>query len=72
MEIKQFYREIVNEHNLHPMHKGRMEGPDLVLRGVNPSCGDDIILQLKLNGEKCTPKYKLSVISKGKAVTENP
>lgn len=51
MEIKQFYREIVNEHNLHPMHKGRMEGPDLVLRGVNPSCGDDIILQLKLNGE---------------------
>jgi nitrogen fixation NifU-like protein len=33
------------------MHKGRMEGPDLVLRGVNPSCGDDIILQLKLNGE---------------------
>ena len=48
MELKQFYREIVNEHNLHPMHKGVMENPDLVLRGVNPSCGDDITLQLKL------------------------
>ena len=48
MELKQLYREIVNEHNLHPVHKGKMEAPDLVLRGVNPSCGDDITLQLKV------------------------
>ncbi len=48
MEIKQLYREIVNEHNLHPVHKGKMEAPDLVLRGVNPSCGDDITLSLKI------------------------
>ena len=48
MELKQLYREIVNEHNLHPVHKGKMENPDLVLRGVNPSCGDDITLQLKI------------------------
>ena len=48
MELKQLYREIVNEHNLHPMYKGKLENPDLVLRGVNPSCGDDITLQLKI------------------------
>ena len=46
MEIKQLYREIVNEHNLHPNHKGTLTDPTLVLRGVNPSCGDDINLQL--------------------------
>ena len=51
MELKQLYREIVNEHNLHPVHKGKMENPDLVLRGLNPSCGDDITLQLKLEGD---------------------
>lgn len=49
MEIKQLYREIVNEHNLNPEHKGKMENPSLVLRGVNPSCGDDITLQLKID-----------------------
>ncbi|MCR5773331.1 MAG: SUF system NifU family Fe-S cluster assembly protein [Butyrivibrio sp.] len=49
MEIKQLYREIVNEHNLSPLHKGVMENPSLKLRGVNPSCGDDITLQLKVN-----------------------
>ena len=48
MELKQLYREIVNEHNLHPVNKKKIENPDLVLRGVNPSCGDDITLSLKL------------------------
>ena len=49
MELKSLYREIVNEHNLHPTHKGDMESPSMILTGVNPSCGDDIYLQLKLD-----------------------
>ncbi len=49
MELKQLYREIVNEHNLHPVHKKSIEDPDLVMRGVNPSCGDDITLSLKIS-----------------------
>ena len=48
MELKQLYREIVNEHNLHPVHKKVIKSPDLVMRGVNPSCGDDITLSLKI------------------------
>ena len=48
MELKQLYREIVNEHNLHPVHKKAIESPDLVMRGINPSCGDDITLSLKI------------------------
>ena len=48
MDLKGLYREIVNEHNLRPVHKGEMENTDLVLRGVNPSCGDDITLSLKI------------------------
>lgn len=48
MELKQLYREIVNEHNLHPAHKHDLKNPTMVLNGVNPSCGDDIDLQLKV------------------------
>ena len=51
MELKQLYREIVNEHNLHPSHRGKMEDADLVLQGINPSCGDDITLYFKLEGD---------------------
>ena len=48
MDLKNLYREIVNEHNLNPAHRGEIPDANLVLRGVNPSCGDDITLQLKL------------------------
>jgi len=48
MEIKDLYREIVNEHNLHPAHKRDLPGATIVLNGVNPSCGDDIYLQMKV------------------------
>ena len=51
MEIKQLYREIVNEHNLNPVHKGVMEALTLKLRGVNPSCGDDITLELNVSDD---------------------
>lgn len=48
MDLKSLYGEILNEHNLHPTHKGVMENPSLTLQGVNPSCGDNIYLQLKI------------------------
>ena len=63
MELKDLYREIVNEHNLRPSHKGQMADPDLVLRGVNPSCGDDITLQLKLSDEGVIEDAMFSVSS---------
>jgi nitrogen fixation NifU-like protein len=49
MDLKQIYREIVNEHNLHPGHKGDLIKPRYVRQGVNPTCGDDINLQLSVN-----------------------
>lgn len=43
-----FYNEILTDHNLHPAHKHDLEDANLVLEGVNPSCGDDIRLKLKV------------------------
>jgi len=45
------YNEILIDHNLHPMHKHELDSPNLVLEGVNPSCGDDIVLQLKVSDD---------------------
>lgn len=41
-----FYHEILTDHNLHPAHKHGLDEANLVLEGVNPSCGDDIFLKL--------------------------
>ena len=43
-----FYREIINDHNLRPAHKHPLEDANMELRGINPSCGDDIVLQLRV------------------------
>ena len=49
MQSRTFYNEILTEHNIHPMHKTKMIEPQMSLRGVNPSCGDDITLQLNVS-----------------------
>ncbi len=49
MENKTFYNEVVTDHNMHPLHKYELEDPDIILEGVNPSCGDEISLGLKVS-----------------------
>ncbi|NLC93560.1 MAG: SUF system NifU family Fe-S cluster assembly protein [Treponema sp.] len=48
MDTKELYREILNEHNINPSHKSDMDQPTICLNGVNPSCGDDITLKIKV------------------------
>lgn len=43
-----FYNEILTDHNMHPVHKHKIDGANYTLEGVNPSCGDDINLNLRV------------------------
>lgn len=52
METRSFYNEILTEHNIHPEFKHDIPDADLSLEGVNPSCGDEIVLKLKLEGDR--------------------
>ena len=49
MDTKELYREILTEHNINPSHKKDIDQPSFCLDGVNPSCGDQITLKLKLD-----------------------
>ena len=46
MENRSFYNEILTEHNIHPEFKHDIPDADIALAGVNPSCGDNIVLKL--------------------------
>ena len=48
MRDNTFYNEILTDHNLHPIHKEKLADANMILEGVNPSCGDDIVLELKV------------------------
>ena len=52
METRSFYNEILTEHNIHPEFKHDIPDADLSMEGVNPSCGDEIVLKLKLEGDR--------------------
>ena len=51
MESRSFYNEILTEHNLRPEYKHDLPDANIVLEGVNPNCGDDIFLKLKVEND---------------------
>jgi nitrogen fixation NifU-like protein len=49
MDINSIYTELIMEHNRSGHNKKALVDPDIRERGHNPSCGDDITLELKLD-----------------------
>ena len=45
------YNEILTEHNMHPCHKHELANADFHRHGINPTCGDEITLSLKLDDD---------------------
>lgn len=52
MELNDIYTEIITENSRSQRNKRVLENPDVVLEGVNPSCGDDIELAVRLKDGK--------------------
>ena len=48
MEDRSLYDATVKYHNQYPIHKHDLSGADFERRGLNPTCGDDITLKLKI------------------------
>jgi nitrogen fixation NifU-like protein len=48
MELKQIYTQIITENSRSQEHKHEVPGATHVLEGVNPTCGDEITLELRV------------------------
>ncbi|MCS7190500.1 MAG: SUF system NifU family Fe-S cluster assembly protein [Fimbriimonadales bacterium] len=42
------YQEIILDHYRHPRGRGELEPPKITQEGFNPSCGDEVILDLRV------------------------
>jgi len=51
MNLDSVYTELIMEHNKNSRNKHSLENADLSEHGHNPSCGDDITLELKFDGD---------------------
>lgn len=48
----ELYREIILEHYHHPRYKGALPNVDLTAEGMNPLCGDELTLYLKMDSDR--------------------
>ena len=48
MDLDSLYQEVILDHYKHPLHKGLSEEKTIQVHHVNPSCGDEITLNLLL------------------------
>jgi len=45
------YREMILDHYRNPRNKGKIEEPDIRINDSNPLCGDEISIDLKVEGD---------------------
>lgn len=48
--LEEMYNELIMEHSMNSYNKRKLEKTDYEQIGHNPNCGDEITLELKLNG----------------------
>ena len=51
MDLNLIYTQLIMEHNKSNHNKKPLMNPDISERGHNPSCGDDITLELKIEDD---------------------
>ena len=50
-ELDDIYNELIMEHSMNSYNKKKLNNADFCEIGHNPNCGDEISLELKLNGD---------------------
>lgn len=50
MDLNSIYTEIIMEHSVSKHNKRKLAGAHVCEKGHNPSCGDEITLEVKFNG----------------------
>ena len=50
-DLNNVYNELIMEHSMNSYNKKKLENADYCEVGHNPNCGDEITLEIKLNGD---------------------
>lgn len=50
--IDDLYREVILDHHRNPRGRAPLADPDVTAEGKNPSCGDEVTLQLNFDGDR--------------------
>ncbi|HVE64409.1 MAG TPA: SUF system NifU family Fe-S cluster assembly protein [Mycobacteriales bacterium] len=51
MQLESMYQEIILDHYRRPKHKGLTDPFDAEVHHINPTCGDELTLRVRLDGD---------------------
>ena len=51
-DLNDVYNELIMEHSMNSYNKKKLENADFCKIGHNPNCGDEITLEIKMDGDK--------------------
>lgn len=66
-QLDELYREVILDHFRSPRHHEVVEPADVKTSGLNPLCGDELQMQLRLNGGRI---LAIGVQSKGCSISQ--
>ena len=50
--LQSLFQEVILDHYNRPRNRGEMEAPTAVVHMNNPTCGDEVVLRVKLDGDR--------------------
>jgi len=68
MSIEELYRDVILDHNRNPRNRGTLEHPDAHAEGINPLCGDELQLDLRLDGDRIVA---VAILGQGCSISQS-
>jgi len=53
--MEQLYQQLILDHAKHPAHRGAQDAYDVEVHHVNPTCGDEVTLRVRLDAGESGP-----------------
>ncbi len=68
MSLQEVYRQVILDHYRNPRHREQLPDPDVSEVGLNPLCGDEVSVQLRLQEGRISA---ISVTGKGCSINQS-
>ncbi|HEX2152906.1 MAG TPA: SUF system NifU family Fe-S cluster assembly protein [Acidimicrobiia bacterium] len=68
MALEDLYRDVILDHYRNPRHRNPLDSPDARAEGVNPLCGDEVTVELSLDGDTVSD---ISVHGQGCSISQS-
>jgi nitrogen fixation NifU-like protein len=68
VSIEELYREVILDHYRNPRNRDKIEHPNAHAEGNNPLCGDELTLDLRIEGDRVA---EVAILGQGCSISQS-